>query len=144
MDIEKIMESPYWIIDIIPKRVPNDRSAAYSKVEQYYLSQPQIMELRRRQAEIIIKLSCYYDIQISFDHGESFVKIPVNDSLEKQFIACIEAKALYISIESPECLITLDGCDTYMTVYTSDHEVTGLLDQLVGSIGLFLWKGIIT
>ena len=53
MDIEKIMEAQYWIIDILPERVPDDRSAAYSKVEWYYLSEPQINALRRKQAEIV-------------------------------------------------------------------------------------------
>ena len=140
MRIEKIMESPYCIIDILPKRVPDDRSAAYSKVERYYLSEPQINALRRKQAEIIIKLSCYYDIQLSIDNGQNFSKSAIPDDIEKQFIACVVTKSLYIWIESPECLITIDGCDTYMTFYSSDNEMAELLVQLVGSVGLFLWK----
>ncbi|NLT10152.1 MAG: hypothetical protein GXY08_11715 [Ruminococcus sp.] len=139
MNIERIMEFPYWIIDILPKCVPDDRSTIYSKVEQYYLSQPQITELHRKQAEIIIKLSCYYDIQLSTDNGENFSKSALPDDIEKQFIACVGTKSLYISIESPECLITLDGCDTYMTVYTFDEEVAELIGVLARSVGLFTW-----
>ena len=140
MRIEKIMESTYCIIDILPKRVPDDRCAAYSKVERYYLSESQINALRRKQAEIIIKLSCYYDIQLSIDNGENFSKSAIPDDIEKQFIACVGTKSLYIWTESPECLITIDGCDTYMTFYSSDNEMAELLVQLVGSVGLFLWK----
>lgn len=134
------MESPYWIIDILPKRVPDDRSAAYSKVERYYLSEPPINALRRKQAEIIIKLSCYYDIQLSTDYGESFSKLAIPDDIEKHFVACVGTKSLYISIESPECLITIDGCDTYMTVYSSDYKLTELIKHIASSVGLFLWK----
>jgi hypothetical protein len=140
MDIENIMESPYWIIDILPKRVPEDRSAAYSKGEQYYLSEPRITELRRKQAEIIIKLSSYYDIQLSTDHGDIFSKSTIPDDIEKQFIACVGAESLYVGIKSPESIITLDGCDTYMTAYTSDEEMLELIGQLAGSAGLFIWK----
>ena len=141
MNIEKIMESPYWIIDILPKRVPDDRSAAYSKVERYYLSEPQINALRRKQAEIIIKFSCFYDVQLSTDNGENFSKSAIPDDIEKQFVACVGTKSLYIRIESPECLITIDGCDTYMTVYSSDYKLPELIKHIAGSVGLFLWKG---
>lgn len=140
MRIEKRMESPYCIIDILPKRVPDDRSAAYSKVERYYLSEPQINALRRKQAEIIIKLSCYYDIQLSIDNGENFSKSAIPDDIEKQFIACVGTKSLYILIESPECLITIDGCDTYMTFYSSDYKLPELIKHIASSVGLFLWK----
>lgn len=140
MNIEKIIEFQYWIIDILPKRIPDHRSVSYSKVEQYYLSEPRITELRRKQAEIIIKLSSYYDIQLSTDNGESFSEMIVPNDIEKLFIACVGARSLYIAIQSPECLITLDGCDTYMTVYTSEGEEPELIKQLADSVGLFLWK----
>ncbi len=140
MDIEKIMEFPYWIIDILPKRVSYERSFSYSKVEQYYLSEQRITELRKKQAEVIIKLSCYYGIHISTNCGENFEEAAGPDDIEQQFAACVGVNSLYIVIQSPDCLITLDGCDTYMTFYTSDDEVHKLLEKLSGAVGLFLWK----
>ena len=62
MDIEMIMERPYWIIYILPKRVPENSDGQYFKVEQYYLAEPHITVLREKFLEIILKLSCYYTL----------------------------------------------------------------------------------
>jgi hypothetical protein len=140
MDIEKIMDAPYYIIDILPKRVSDEKSISYSKIERYYLAEPRITELRKKQAEAIIKLTCYYDIHISTDCGDSFEEVAGPDIIDKHFATCVGVNSLYIKIQSPDCFITLDGCDTYMTVYTSDSEVHELLEKLAGSVGLFLWK----
>ena len=140
MDIEKIMKSPCRIIDILPKRVPDNRSVSYSMVEQYYLSEQRLTEIRMKQADIFVKLSSYYYIQLSDNHGESFSDATVPDIIERQILNCVGTESLYIGIKTPECLITLDGCDTYMTVYSSDDEFTEILKQLAGSVGLFIWK----
>ena len=140
MDIEKIMENQYWIIDILPHRVSDERRISYSKVERYYLSEPQITELRRKQAETIIKLTSYYDIHISTDCGENFEVVAEPDVIEKHCVSCVGVNSLYNEIKSPECLITIDGCDTYMTLYTSSDEVHTLLKKIAGSVGLFIWK----
>lgn len=140
MDIEKIMKSPCRIIDILPKRVPDNRSVSYSMVEQYYLSEQRLTEIRMKQADIIVRLSSYYYIQFSDNHGESFSDAAVPDIIERQILNCVGTASLYIGIKSPECLITLDGCDTYMTVYSSDAEFTEILGQLAGSVGLFIWE----
>ena len=125
MDIEMIMERPYWIIDILPKRVPENSDGEYLQVEQYYLSEPHITALREK---------------LSTDCGDSWLDAPNPDTLEKNIMNCVEAKSLYISISSPECLITIDGCDTYMTVFDSDKELIEILKQLAGAVGLFMWQ----
>ena len=135
-----IMERPYWIIDILPKRVPENSDGEYLQVEQYYLSEPHITALREKFLEIILKLSCYYAVNISTDCGDSLLDAPNPDTLEKNIMNCVEAKSLYISISSPECLITIDGCDTYMTVFDSDKELIEILKQLAGAVGLFMWQ----
>ena len=140
MDIEMIMERPYWIIDILQKRVPENSDGEYLQVEQYYLSEPHITALREKFLEIILKLSCYYAVNISTDCGDSWLDAPNPDTLEKNIMNCVEAKSLYISTSSPECLITIDGCDTYMTVYDSDKELIEILKQLAGAVGLFMWQ----
>ena len=45
--IEEMLEKPYWIVDILPERVPADSPGRYFDVEQYYLDESRITELRR-------------------------------------------------------------------------------------------------
>ena len=140
MDIEMIMERPYWVIDILPKRVPENSEGQYFKVEQYYLTEPYITALREKFLEIILKLSCYYAINISTDCGDNWIDTPDPDTLEKNIMNCVGANSLYISTSSPECLITIDGCDTYMTVYDPDNELIDILKPLTDAAGLFMWR----
>ena len=39
MDIDKLLNSEYWIIDILPKRVPEDSPGQYFAVENHFLSE---------------------------------------------------------------------------------------------------------
>ncbi len=140
LNIDMIMERPYRIIDTLPKRVPDNGEGQYAKVEQYYLAEPRITALREKYAEIILKLSCYYAISISTDHGNNWVDAPEPDIIEKNIMSCVGANTLYIGIFSADCLITLDGCDTYMTVYDPDDELIDTLKQLTAAVGLFMWR----
>ena len=81
-----IMERPYWIIDILPKRVSENSDGQYFKVEQYYLAEPHITVLREKFLEIILKLSCYYAVNISTDCGDNWIDTPDPDTLEKNIM----------------------------------------------------------
>ena len=37
MTIEELLEKPYWIIDILPKRVPKDSPGQYFTIEGFFL-----------------------------------------------------------------------------------------------------------
>jgi hypothetical protein len=140
VDIEVIMERPCWVIDILPKRVPESSDGQYFKVEQYYLAESHITALREKFLEIILKLSCYYAVDISTDCGDSWLDAPTPEIIEKNIMKCVGANSLYIRTSSPECLITIDGCDTYMTVYDPDDELIDTLKQLSSAVGLFMWQ----
>ena len=40
--IERYLEMPYWLIDILPKRVPEKDRGQYFSIEEYFLEHPQI------------------------------------------------------------------------------------------------------
>ena len=64
MDIDELLEKPYWIVDILPKQVAKNSNGQYFAIEQYYLREPQSSELRKKYAHLILKLNCYYDILV--------------------------------------------------------------------------------
>lgn len=140
MNIEEMLRQQCWIVDILPQRVPECGAERYARVEQFYLSEPQIRVLRRRQADILLRLNCYYEMQISSDYGETENACPEPLAFVDLVIGCVWKKCLYIRLSSPECLIVLDGCDTYMSAYATDAELLSLLNALAGSEGLFVWK----
>ena len=61
-NVEKLLEKPYQVIDILPERVPEEAPGRYFAVERYYLEPARFTDIRKRFADIVIKLYCYYDL----------------------------------------------------------------------------------
>ena len=140
MTIEEYMERPYWVIDILPKQVPGDRKGQYFEIEKYFREHPQIEVIYKKFTNILLKLNCYEDIDVSHN-GDKWMTNPAPQELEAALLKCMADKQLfYIILKSADVLITVSGNDTYMTVYNPTEEVLELIGSLVGSDGLFLWR----
>ena len=141
MTIEEYLNKPYWVIDILPKQVPADRKGQYFRIERYFLELPQIDNIYRKFINILLKLNCYEDIDVSHN-GEERITNPDPHELEAALLKCMTDKQLfYIILRSADVLITVSSDDTYMTVYNPTEEMTELIGSLVRSEGLFMWKG---
>ena len=140
MTVEEYLEKPYWVIDILPKQVSADGKGQYFKIEEYYLEHPQIDAIYRKFTNVLLKLNCYEEIDVSQD-GEKWMTNPAPKDIEAMVTYCLTAKSmLYIILKSSDALITISGDDTYMTVYNPSEETVELLASLTNSEGLFIWK----
>ena len=140
MTIEEYLNNPYWVIDILPKQVPADGKGQYFRIEKFFLEHPQIDNIYRKFTNILLKLNCYEDINVSYD-GEDWITNPAPHELEAALLKCMaDRQMFYIILKSADVLITVSGDDTYMTVYNPTEEMTELIGSLVGSEGLFLWR----
>jgi len=140
MTIEEYLNKPYWVIDILPKQVPADGRGQYFKIEKYYLEHPQIDIIYRKFTNILLKLNCYEDIDVSHD-GEEWITNPAPHELEAALLGSVTDKHLfYIILKSADVLITVSGDDTYMTVYNPTEDVLELIGSLAGSEGLYIWR----
>ena len=140
MTIEEYLNKPYWVIDILPKQVPADSRGQYFKIEEYYLEHPQIDDIYRKFTNILLKLNCYNDINVSHD-GDEWMTNPAPHELETALLGSMADKQLfYIILKSADVLITVSGDDTYMTVYNPTEEVLEIIGSLAGSEGLFVWQ----
>ena len=140
MTIEEYLKKPYWVIDILPKQVSADSKGQYFKIEEYYLEHPQIDAIYRKFTNILLKLNCYEDIDVSHD-GDEWITNPAPHELEAALLKCMSDKQMfYIILKSADVLITVSGDDTYITVYNPAEEVLELIGSLAGSEGLFIWR----
>ena len=126
--IEALLETPYHIVDILPKQVPEHSGGQYFAVEKYFLSEPQRASIKQKHANVILKLNCYFDI---FVEGEMN---PEPKSLVKA------VKARHIDVLLDNVLITSEPDDTYITVYNATEDLLNLLRDIAVSEGLFVWK----
>ncbi len=138
--IDDYFEKPYWVVDILPKQVPKNCPGQYFAVEDYYRTPVRLEEIRRKFADILIKLSCYYDIRV--DCGENMEREQETDpgTLSELLTGAGPAGHFNVLIPAEECLITISGDDTYMTVYDPTEGLLDLIRLLAGAAGLFVWQ----
>ena len=140
MKVEEYLEKPYWVIDILPKQVPADSKGQYFKIEEYYLDHPQIDAIYRKFTNVLLKLNCYEEIEVSQD-GEKWMTNPAPKDIEAMLLKCLSDESMLSAyLKSSDALITISGDDTYMTVYNPSVETVELLASLTNSEGLFIWK----
>ena len=128
--VEELLQSPYWIIDIMPSQVPADSPGQYFAVEKYFLRGDRIEEIKQKHIDLILKLNCYRDISIS-DETE------INPLPEH---IAVEMKNRYLYIMIDESMILSEPDDTHLTVFDPDPELLDLIRQIASGEGLFVWK----
>ena len=136
--VERLLEAPYWVIDFLPRQVPEDSAGQFFAVEQYYLQEPQHERLCRQFADVLLKLNCYHDFTVS--HGDEWVKNPEPAILVAWLTAALRHGHLCALIDDGDSLITASGGDTNLTLYNPSPELLRLVQQLSSATGLFLWQ----
>ena len=116
-----LLEGPYWIVDILPEQVPADAAGQYFAVERYFLQPERIVPLRRKYAELLLRLNCYADMAVSFD-------------------SCASNEFLRAVFAEQHAMIDYDHNDTYLTVYDPDAKLIDKVRALSSAEGLFLWQ----
>ena len=128
--IEELLQSPYWIIDILPKQVPAYSPGQYFTVEKYYLEEERFKVIKEKHINVILKLNCYRDVSIDEE-------TEVNPSPER-IAEEMRQRFLYIMVE--DSMILSEPDDTSMTVFNPDNEILELIRQIAAGEGLHVWK----
>jgi len=138
-DIERLLEMPYWVIDFLPMQVPEGGGGQFFAVEQYYMKEPQYDRLCRQFGDVMLRLSCYYDMLVSIDGGDEWL-FPDPGMLEKWLASSLRHGNFYALIKDEDALITASSGDTNMTLYNPSPALLDLARQLANAAGLFLWR----
>jgi hypothetical protein len=128
--VEELLEMPYWIADILPEQVKSNSAGQYFSVERYLMREPRRTEIKRRHAELVLKLNCYYGVSMD-DEAEMN---PPPERIEETILS------RYVCVLLGDSLIVSDPDDTNLTIYNPDERLLSLLDKLCTGAGLFLWQ----
>ncbi len=135
-----LLEGPYWIVDILPEQVPADAAGQYFAVERYFLQPGRIVPLRRKYAEILLRLNCYYDMAVSFDSCKSWETNPDPEAFAVRLIGLSGNEFLRAVFAGQNARIDYDRNDTYLTVYDPGAVLLDKLKALAAGSGLFVWR----
>jgi len=136
--IDDFFDKEYWVVDFLPKQVPENGGGRFFSVEQYYLEPSRYAVLREQFSEILLKLYCYYDLRLFIGDDTEGIFKP-----EPEILADLvkdNQNHLCILIGTSEALITLSRDDMCMTVYAPSKDLLELIRTLARTVGLFVWK----
>ena len=136
--LDTFFEKDYWVVDFLPKQVPENTGGRFFPVEDYYLEPSRYAFLRERFCEVLLKLYCYYDLRLFIGDDTEGIFNP-----EPNMFADLvkdNQDHLCILVGTSETLITLSRDDTCMTVYAPSEDLLELIRALAGAVGLFVWK----
>lgn len=130
MTTDEMLQKPYWIIDILPKQVPENSPGRYFAVEKYYLEEERLAAVKRRHIDLILKLYCYRVLAID---GE-----PQADPSPEHIAREMTERTL--CVRSGDALILSEPDALHMTLFNPDGELLDLIRELAAGEGLFVWK----
>ena len=136
----ELLEGPYWIVDILPEQVSANAGGQYFAVERYYLQPERIRALRRRYAEILLRLNCYYDMAVSFDSCMSWETNPDPETFAERVVGLTGNDFLRAVFAEQNAMIDCEPEETWLTVYDPDAALQPLLTALAAAEGFFVWK----
>ena len=125
--MEELLNKPYWIIDILPERVPENNPGRYFTIEEYW-RRNHLPEIRQKHLSLILKLNCY--MELSMDGEVNPPPERIRDRMTEHDVSILIGDALIVS----------ERGDTYMTVYNPDDRLLGLIRRLSAAEGLFVWQ----
>ncbi len=128
--IDELLQTTYWIIDILPKQVPPDSPGQFFVVEKYFLEAPQLAAVKRRHGDLILKLNCYRSVSLD---EETAIDPPPERIIESVLTR-------YVNIRVGDALIVSAPDELYLTVYGPDEPLLELLAALSVGEGLYLWR----
>ena len=127
--IEELLNTPYWIIDILPKQVPAGSAGQYFTIDQY-LRDTFLPEIKRKHLNLILKLNCYRDISLDEDDTVNPPPEQIADAVNQR----------YVSIMTGDSMIVSDPEDMYLTIFNPDEELLSLVRELASGEGMFVWR----
>lgn len=136
--IDIFFEKEHWVVDFLPKQVPENAGGRFFSVEDYYLEPSRYVVLRERFSDILLKLYCYYDLRLFIGDDTEGLVNPEPERLAD--LVKSNQDNLCIIVGTSDALITLSRDDTCMTVYAPAEELLELIRALAGAVGLFVWK----
>ena len=136
----KLLEGPYWVVDILPEQVSANAGGQYFAVERYYLQPERIRALRRRYAEILLRLNCYYDMAVSFDSCASWETNPDPEAFAERLASLSGNDFLRAVFAEQKAMIDCEPEETWLTVYDPDAALLPKLTALAAAEGFFVWS----
>ena len=136
--VDRLLETPCYIIDFLPQQVPKDCAGQFFAVEDYLLKHHGRYGLRDRFVHIILKAMCYYPVSV---HWGEWIEQPAPEQVVEIIDTIIEKHSGDINMvfTSKAALLQFGWDCLNISIYNPDEEMCVLFEKLATSEGMF-WR----
>lgn len=135
--IDTLLNTPCYLIDILPLQVPANCGGQYFTIDAYFRRTKTLRTFYQKITTILLKLNCYYDFEVH--NNKKHRKNPTPENLKKQIKTCINSRngSISIFVNGENTMIVINGDDLHVSIYNPDKTMKALLRKLTKSEGLF-------
>lgn len=136
--IDQLLEKKCYIIDFLPKRVPENSNGQFFDVEDYLLNSKRNHIIKDNFINIILKLMCYYRIELFYN---KWIHKPTPKQVKKSISEIMNNHhgTLHFLFPDENILLVLEADCLNLTVYNVREEMHHLFKQIASSEGMF-WR----
>ena len=136
--VDRLLETPCYIIDFIPQQVPKNCGGQYFKVENYFLNHSDRYGLRDRFIRTILKAMCYYPVSVYW--GE-WIEQPSPEQVAEIIDTIMENHSgdMNMLFTSKDALLQFGRDCLNISIYNPDEEMCRLFEKIATSEGMF-WR----
>ena len=126
-----------YIVDYLPRTVPQNSGGQYFDVEYYLLNSPRYTALKDKFSSVIFKLMCYYRVCIPWD-GD-WVDQPNPELIDHIIAEIMDCHSGTLTCLFPDelALLVFDWDCLNLSIYHPSAEMQQLLAPIAASEGLF-------
>lgn len=143
---ENLLNKPYFIIDILPRKVEEKSKGQYFEIEEYFLANHS-EKVFRNFAELLLKVNCYYDFDVCYYEFESennksdqWILNPPPKDIYSKISSCEKEKRYINIIIDNNTMIAINGDFLHLTIYNPNKELQSLIVELCKGYGLYFRK----
>ena len=130
--IDKLLETPCYIMDFLPKQVPMNCGGQFFEVETYLLNHYDWCGLRDRFVGVILKAMCYYPVSV---HWGKWIEQPTPEQVTKIIDTILESHSGDVNIlfTSKDVLLQFGWDCLNISIYNPDEEMCMLFEKIAAS-----------
>ena len=137
--VEKLLKEECYVIDFLPKKVPEEYIERFLEVEEYFLQGNEWEHIKESFIRILLKLQCYCSFRVYNEHWyEEFSICELADMLN-HVLTSSNGYMNMLSIDN-KLLICIEGSTLNFSIYNATEDILALLSEMATAEGLYIRK----
>ncbi len=136
--VDRLLETPCYVIDFLPKPVPKETDGQFFKVEDYLLKHYECYGMKERVICTVLKAMCYYPIAV---YWRGWIEQPTPKQIVEIIDTIMEKQSgdMNVLFTSKNALLQFGWDCLNISIYNPDEEMCILFEQIAASEGMF-WR----